>query len=539
MRVAIGLAIGILGLVVLFWPDRDHNTVGIVQFDNSGSKAAQAPFHRGLALLHNFEYEDAAEAFQEAQRIDPDFAMAYWGEAMTHTHPIWFEQDAEAAKAVLQKLGATPPDRRAKAPTAREKAYLDAIEILYGDGGKIERDFAYSSAMKSVHEAYPGDVDARAFYAVSLLGLAHNGRDIPLYIRAAALLEEVFPENKSHPGVLHYLIHSYDDPTHAHLGLRAARLYSDIAPDAAHAQHMTSHIFVARGMWDEVIAANLQAEAVSARQRQAAGRLPNDCGHYSEWLIYGYLQTGNFNEAAAKIHSCRRTADKELTDEPRTAALEDYFSDVYSHTDMALRYWIDTGEPVDRGWVEVPDGRYLWSQFFQTYGDALAAREQADALERLSARLDAIRTAIELAIETDDRTNLNGDPLYRIDSLTVMQKQIKGLLALAHEQEEEGLTLLRQAAEQEASLPLDFGPPTPPKPSHELLGDELAALDRADEAEIAYRQALKRTPGRRLQVERLKRQRPGVQREALLTIDPNILNGFDLGAHICRPARPS
>jgi hypothetical protein len=138
---------------------------GEVRFANSGAAAAQPEFIRGLAQLHNFEYEDAAQHFQAAQKIDPDFAMAYWGEAMTQNHAIWHEQDLAAARAVLSRLGATPQARQAKAPSEREKDYLGCIEILYGDGSKGERDQKYMSAMARLHQKYPDDVDATAFYA--------------------------------------------------------------------------------------------------------------------------------------------------------------------------------------------------------------------------------------------------------------------------------------------------------------------------------------------------------------------------------------
>jgi hypothetical protein len=178
--------------------------LGEVAFANSGNPAAQAPFLRGLALLHNFEYGRAAAAFRQAETADPGFVMAWWGEAMTFNHPVWMEQDQEAGEAVLAHLGATREQRLAKAKTARERLYLDAVEALYGPGSKEGRDRLYSERMGALFAAYPDDVDARAFYALSLLGLAHQGRDNRLYMRAAALLEEVFPTHQRHPGVVHY-----------------------------------------------------------------------------------------------------------------------------------------------------------------------------------------------------------------------------------------------------------------------------------------------------------------------------------------------
>ncbi|HEX3101156.1 MAG TPA: hypothetical protein VHQ01_05170, partial [Pyrinomonadaceae bacterium] len=163
----------------------DSKGYGRVEFANSGSRAAQADFLDGLALLHDFEYPLAAEAFRRAEVGDPSFAMAYWGEAMTFNHPIWMQQDLNAARTALAKLAPTPAARLAKAKTDREKAYLSAVEILYGDGSKFERDFLYENAMAKVHASYPDDVDAAAFYGLAILGTAHAGRDIPTYMRAA------------------------------------------------------------------------------------------------------------------------------------------------------------------------------------------------------------------------------------------------------------------------------------------------------------------------------------------------------------------
>src|SRR5579863_6837327 len=145
-------------------PARAQNDFGEVSFANSGAPAAQSAFLHGLAQLHNFEYEDAAKFFQLAEQADPNFAMAYWGEAMTFNHPVWMQQDLAAARAALQKLASSADARGLKARTDREKGYLDAVEILYGEGTKEDRDFRYETAMRKLHESYPDDVDAAAFY---------------------------------------------------------------------------------------------------------------------------------------------------------------------------------------------------------------------------------------------------------------------------------------------------------------------------------------------------------------------------------------
>lgn len=198
--------------------------------------------------------------------------MAYWGEALTETHQVWVEQDVKAGRAALEKLGTTREARLAKTPTEREKDYLSAAELLYGEGDKAERQ-AYADAMGRLAVKYPKDLEAAALYSVALLGTCQGVRRTDVYIRGAAVAEEVFAKNPQHPGAIHYLIHAYDDPVHAPLGLRPARVYADVAGGASHAQHMPSHIFIALGMWNEVISANEIAVSVADRrvERKALG----------------------------------------------------------------------------------------------------------------------------------------------------------------------------------------------------------------------------------------------------------------------------
>ncbi len=217
-------------------------SLGETNFPNSGSVAAQPDFMRGLLLLHSFEFDAARESFRAAQAKDPGFVMAYWGEALSHNMPIWGEQDLEAARAVLQRLGPTREVRMSKAATERERGYLASVEALYDDGTKVERDASFNRALGELARKFPEDLDARSFYALSWLGLSGSTRDTANYMRAAAEAEAVYELNPRHPGALHYLVHAYDDPVHAPLGLRAARRYGKVAPAAAHAQHMPSHI---------------------------------------------------------------------------------------------------------------------------------------------------------------------------------------------------------------------------------------------------------------------------------------------------------
>jgi hypothetical protein len=290
---------------------------------------------------------------------------------MTHNHAVWMEQNLPAARAALAKLGPTLQARAAKAGTDRERAYLAAVETLYGEGTKEDRDFRYEGAMATLQAKYPDDVDAAAFHALAILGTAHAGRDFATYMRAAAILEELFPQNRQHPGVLHYLIHCYDDPIHAPLGLRAARLYGAVAPDAGHALHMTTHIFIAMGMWDDVIAVNRQAIAVVNAQRKAAGRGEVFCGHYPSWLVYGLLQARKVADARVYIDGCRAQALGELQKRAPESADPDN-SLTGSFLSVRTMLAADTGEWKKED--DVPLERAsTWEHFANAYGSLLGA----------------------------------------------------------------------------------------------------------------------------------------------------------------------
>ncbi len=445
--------------------------LGRIRFENSGALEAQEPFLRGVLLLHSFEYEDAASAFQEAQGLDPDFALAYWGEAMTHNHPIWQEQDRAAARAVLERLAPTPEERLAKASTERERDYLRAVEILFGEGEKKSRDFAYLGAMRRLHARYPEDPEAAAFHALATLGTAHEGRDFATYMRAAGIVEEVFRQNPEHPGAVHYLIHSYDDPIHAPLGLRAARVYSKIAPRAAHAQHMTSHIFVALGMWDEVVAANQTARDVQDARRAELGRPANACGHYASWLEYGYLQQGRFEEAAGLLAACH----ERIRSGPASQDEKWYFAR------MRARYVLDTGDWEAAALAMEGDlSGAVTAQHTSRFTTAFAALQRGD--REIAARLAPEMAALR---QQDDSTGLE-----------IGGRELEAMLLLAEGEPARAVEVLQRAAEQEAAMPFAFGPPPVVKPSWELLGEVLLELERPQEAQAAFEAALARAPRR-------------------------------------------
>src|SRR5262245_18274830 len=233
---------------------------GTINFPTSAKPAAQGPFLIGVKALYNFEFDIAAEQFQAAQKADPAFALGYWGEAMSFNHPLWAQQDLSSARKVLERLAPTAAGRAAKAPAGKERELIEAEDVLFGAGDKLARDIAYSQSLERMHAKYPADDEIAIMYALSLLGTARPGvKSTRVSMQAASIAQDVFQRHPQHPGAAHFIIHSFDDPDHAILSLPAARAYSKIAPAAAHALHMPSHIFVQLGMWDDVIASNIVA----------------------------------------------------------------------------------------------------------------------------------------------------------------------------------------------------------------------------------------------------------------------------------------
>jgi hypothetical protein len=302
-------------------------------------------------------------------------------------------------------------------------------------------------------------------------------------MRAAAILEAVYPANPRHPGVLHYLIHSYDDPVHAPLGMRAARVYGSVAPNAGHALHMTSHIFIAMGMWDDVIDANRRAIAVVNRQRAERKKQTADCGHYPTWLHYGYLQKGDFAAARKALDDCRTSAL--VVPFESAGAMDSKRSRVAGYAEMRAHH-VASGQPLTAAdAVTIPEGAELAEpRFTIAYADVLLAAQKADvdALKKAVTRLRALRAEL-----TDRRTAATAD---------VMVQEADALLLAATGKRAEAIALLDAASKAEAAMPFEFGPPVLAKPAAELLGDQLLAAGRTADAEAAYRTALARTPGR-------------------------------------------
>jgi tetratricopeptide (TPR) repeat protein len=460
--------------------------LGKIEFPTSGSAAAQKHFLRGALLLHSFEYEDAAEEFRLAQKEEPAFAMAYWGEAMTYNHPLWMERDADAARRALERLGSSREARRANAPTERERLYLDAVEDLFADGVKADRDRAYAESMRRLAEAFPDDLDARSFYALALLGTCEGQRDVPTYMKAAAIVEEVFAKNPEHPGAAHYLIHAYDDPVHAPLGMRAARVYARIAPAATHALHMPSHIFLASGMWDDVVASN-EASWKASLDRAERRKLGPDAHsfHALSWLGYGYLQQGRYREARHALALAEEDAAKSGSARARTHLVT-----------MRAAYLVETGRWTGEAASMKVSSDDLSSKNLDLFVLGVAALERGDRAEaqRIRARMSGGGTD-----SAGGGGHAHGGapvPSGWAGTDEVLRRLLDAKLLFASGERSQAIALAKEAASAADAMSYEFGPPDIVKPVHELAGEMLLASGRPAEARKEFEASLRSAPGR-------------------------------------------
>jgi tetratricopeptide (TPR) repeat protein len=460
--------------------------LGTINFPTSGPPEAQKHFIEGVLLLHSFEYPRARRAFAEASRLAPDFAMAYWGEAMTYDHPIWGERDRGAAIAALNRLAPTAAERKSKAATEREKMYLDAVEKLYSD----QVAAAYSSAMADLVKRFPDDLEAQAFYSLSILGLTGSVRNTENYMKAAAVAEAIYKKNPKHPGALHYLIHAYDDPVNATKGLTAARAYGTVARGASHAQHMPSHIFFALGMWEDSIASNT-ASMKTARDEGVGGY------HPLHWLVYAYLQLGRTEEAAKLI----AILEEDIKTKPSGPARR--------HLAVSrATFLVETRGAGAPSLMEPADRTGPTPQI------ALASHDLAIGLEHVRRKdLAGAASALELLVSRKATVKSGLAPeasgsysaavQIDLETMSVMEAILAAAMAFAQDERESGIRNTLAAAAREDKLVFEFGPPIIVKPTWEAAGELLLAAGRKKEAADAFRNALKRYPNRRLSTEGL------------------------------------
>ena len=482
--------------------------LGKLDFPTSTQSAeAQAAFEQGMLLLHLFEYPFAEAEFQRAQLLDPDFAMAYWGEAMVHNYPIWDEQAPDKAQAVLNKFAPTPAARAARIAAARERDYLESLEVLYGPAEgrapKAERNRAYQRFLGEMAKRYPDDHEVRLFYALAIMGTHAGVRDIPAYMESTALSQSVFYANRQHPGAAHYLIHGVDDPIHAPLGLDAARALYVMAPDAGHSLHMTSHIFNALGMWDDVVIANTNAVRVSNEMRAERGKPSRSVGHANFWLLYGLLQQGRATDAKALLTAAYEETNA-IGEPPKERMILDPDNDrVGSMIQMWARYMLETGGND----AEVAQWQFNLSDAFDPnlnvlYVKAMLAQDPADINKYLAKFLKLKAELREGVMAQPEQVPFN---LLYLNRLDVIEQQLQASLARANDGGDRALEYAREASRLEGEMPFSFGPPFVDYPSAQLLGELAFDLGDYEEAVAAFSEQLRRSRRKAQAVEGLAR----------------------------------
>jgi hypothetical protein len=453
--------------------------LGTVTFPVSCDPAVQKPFERGVALLHSFWYEEAEKEFQHIAADDPHCVMARWGEAMSLWHQLWNNPDA---KVIQRGLDIVHEAKTTDGPTTpREKAYIGAIAAFYGNSKKLDHEAraqAYSAAMKKVYEIYPDDHEAAVFYALSLLASEpHDDETFANRKQAAAILEKLFATEPDHPGVAHYLIHSYDKPQLAQLGLPAARRYAQVAPAAPHALHMPSHIFARVGLWQDDINSNLAS--IAATRKTAAMHMGGEGHqfHAMDFLIYAYLQSGREADAAKVIDEVKTMPKMKSIYgpdfDPETNALTKFPADY----DLELRHWSDAAQ------LQIVPGALRGDQSITYWARAIGAARSGNLLQ---AHKDLEQ------IEVIRKEFVAEKKMNYAEAVGEDYQEAAAWVAHAEGKDDEAIASLRALADKADKL----GDEPEGIPAREQLADMLLEAKRPQQSLAEYQTGLKLNPNR-------------------------------------------
>ena len=451
--------------------------LGTVNFPVSCAPAVQKPFERGVALLHSFWYEEAEKDFEQIAKDDPHCAMAHWGVAMSLWHQLWNNPDA---KVIARGADEVHQAKTTGGPaTPREKGYIAAVAAFYNKKLNHEaRAQAYSAAMKKVYETYPNDHEAAAFYALSLLASdPHNDATFANRKQAAAILEKLFAIEPDHPGIAHYLIHSYDKPQLAQLGLPAARRYAQIAPASPHALHMPSHIFARVGLWQDDINSNLAS--IAATRKTAAMHMGGEGHqfHAMHFLVYAYLQSGREADAAKVIDETRTIPKMKSmygSDfDPQTNALT-VFPAMYA---LELRHWSDAAA------LQVVPGALRGDQSVTYWARAIGAARGGDLAQAHKdlEQIETIRKEFTAEKKSEYAETVGED-----------YQEAEAWILHAEGADDKAAAILRALADKNDKL----GNEPEGIPAREMLADLLLEVKRPQQALAEYQVDLKLNPNR-------------------------------------------
>jgi len=464
--------------------------LGVVNFKVSCNAKAQKQFNTAVAWLHSFEYEEAEKAFVEVSTSDPRCGMAYWGIAMTNYHTIW----VPPTPTELQKgWAAAEKAKSISAPTQRERDYIQAIETFYKESDKVDhrtRTFAYHEAMKRLHLSNPADNEASVFYALTLVatGMMLADKTYAREKEAAQILNRVLTVEPQHPGVTHYLIHSYDSPELAELALPAARRYAKLAPASSHALHMPSHIFTRLGLWQEDIESNLAAES-AAKAFAVRHHMPgvwDEQLHAMDYLVYAYLQGAQDKHAWAVLDELKKIKSVD----PQTFKVAYACAAIPARYALERRAWEEAANLTlpQGGWSAFPWEQFRWAEVHIHFARAIGSAHLGDV--KSARREVAILHSIQETLMQE-----NGDYDWAKQSL-IAREVASAWVSHAEGNGEEALKVMRAAADLDDATNKHPVTPGAILPAREQLGDLLLELKRPAEALKEFEVSLRSTPNR-------------------------------------------
>ncbi|MDW3195099.1 MAG: hypothetical protein R8G66_22185 [Cytophagales bacterium] len=464
------------------------SNLGDLNHQFSISSAAKPDFDQGLLLLHSFEYDDAREAFELALDEDPNEVMTYWGLAMTHYKALWGLQDVDAGRQVMKQLGADKPARLAKAENQLERDFWTGVEILYGEGELKERNQKYLDHMEQVYQANPNNHEVAAFYSLGLMWAGYDDQEN--LSKSSKVVQQIMKENPTHPGALHYMIHANDNPEFAVEAIAAANDYAKVAPDAAHALHMPSHIYVALGMWQEVVSSNRDSYDASLKrveQKQLNGKARGY--HSMAWLHYGHLQLGNYDKATSIL-------EEMISYHGDGTSSKSYLIMMQNQQRIEAGSWPETldFQDIDESALKIGmEGKakihFLKGLLAYDQKDAAAVAKEAAALETHweASKLLVNNEGVALCSAGPTRYAPNQENLTRT---AVVIQQIKAMAAILTDDPTSTEAALLKAVALEEEAGYDPGPPFIAYPSFEQYGDWLLEQKRFEEAIAMFDKSL-------------------------------------------------